>query len=441
MKIPLCVILAAASAVAQPKYDLLLKGGHLIDAKNRIDAVRDVAIKSGRVAAVAPNIPASDASRTIDASGLYVTPGLIDIHVHVYAGTGERGSYAGDLSVYPDGFTFRNGVTTVVDAGCSGWRNFEDFEEKVIKRSRTRVLAMLNIVGSGMRGAKFENNLEDMEAKPTADMALKHKDVVVGVKCAHYQGPEWAPYERAVEAGTIAKIPVMIDYGSNRPERPIYDLVTKVLRPGDIYTHVFSGLRNEQDASTGGPSAALIEGRKRGIIFDVGHGGGSFLWRVAVPIVKAGFKPDSISTDLHTGSMNTAMKGMLNVMSKMLALNVPIAEVIAESTWNPAKEVQREELGHLSVGAIADISVLRLETGKFGFVDHFGARLDGTKRLTSELTLKDGRVLYDLNGLSRDRWDKLPKDYGTQANPLWDGYARQPAATAPSAPAAKPKGN
>jgi dihydroorotase len=426
MKPLLLFALFAAVITAQPQYDLLLKGGHVIDAKNKVDGVRDVAIKDGKIAAVAASIPATDAVKTINATGLYVTPGLIDIHVHVYAGTGERGSYAGDLSVYPDGFTLRNGVTTVVDAGCSGWRNFEDFEDRVIKRARTRVLAMLNIVGNGMRGAKFENNLEDMDAKATADMALKHKDVVVGVKSAHYAGPEWAPYERAVEAGKTANIPVMIDFGSNRPERPLYDLLTKVLRPGDIYTHVFSGLRNEQDAATGGPSAALIEGRKRGIIFDVGHGNGSFLWRVAVPIVKSGFIPDSISTDLHAGSMNTSMKGMLTVMDKMMAIGVPLAKVVEQSTWNPAKEVQRTELGHLSVGAIADVTVIRMETGKFGFVDHFGTRLDGTKRLIAELTLKDGKILYDLNGLSRERWDKLPKDYKQQGTPLTDGYIRAP---------------
>lgn len=410
--------------MAQPQYDLLLKGGHVIDAKNRIDAVRDVAIKDGKIAAVSAAIPASDAAKTVDVRGLYVTPGLVDIHVHVYAGTGERGSYAGDLSVFPDGYTLRNGVTTVVDAGCSGWRNFEDFDDRVIKRSKTRVLAMLNIVGNGMRGGKFENNLDDMESKPTAEMALKHKDTVVGVKCAHYSGPEWAPYERAVEAGKLANIPVMIDFGANRLERPLYDLVTKVLRPGDIYTHVFSGLRNEQDATTLGPSAALIEGRKRGIIFDVGHGNGSFLWRVAAPMIKSGFMPDSISTDLHAGSMNSGMKGMLTVMGKMMALGVPLDRVIAQSTWNPAKEIQRQELGNLSVGAIADIAVLRLETGKFGYIDHFGARLDATKRLEAELTLIKGRFVYDLNGLSRTPWDQLKKDYGQQDNPKWDGYGR-----------------
>ncbi len=413
-----------AIAMAQPTYDLVLKGGHVIDAKNRIDGVRDVAIKDGKIAAVAAVISPSEAAKTVDVTGLYVTPGLVDIHVHVYAGTGERGSYAGDLSLYPDGYTLRNGVTTVVDAGCSGWRNFEDFDDRVIKRSKTRVLAMLNIVGNGMRGGKFENNLEDMEAKPTAEMALQHKDSVVGVKCAHYSGPEWAPYERAVEAGKLANIPVMIDFGANRPERPLYDLLTKVLRPGDIYTHVFSGLRNEQDAITGGPSAALVEGRKHGVIFDVGHGNGSFLWRVAAPMIKAGFMPDSISTDLHAGSMNSGMKGMLTVMGKMMALGVPLDRVIAQSTWNPAKEIQRPELGNLSVGAVADIAVLRLESGKFGYVDHFGARLSATKRLEAELTLIKGRFVYDLNGLSRAPWDQLKKDYGQQDNPKWDGYGR-----------------
>ena len=206
-----------------------------------------------------------------------------------FAGTGERNSYAGDFSVYPDGFTFRSGVTTVVDAGSSGWRNFEDFEDRVISRSKTRVLAMLNIAGAGMRGGKFENNLEDMDGKATAAMALKHKGVVVGIKSAHFTGPEWKPYEQAVLAGTIADIPVMIDYGSRRLERPLCDLLTKVLRPGDIYTHMYSGLRGEQDPETLGPSKGMVEGRQRGVIFDVGHGGGSFSWAIAVPLMKAGF--------------------------------------------------------------------------------------------------------------------------------------------------------
>jgi dihydroorotase len=385
-----------------------------------------VAIANGKVAAVAASINAADALKVVDVSGLYVTPGLIDIHVHVFAGTGERGSYAGDNSVYPDGFTLRSGVTTVVDAGCAGWRNFEDFKQRIIDRSKTRVLALLNIVGNGMRGGKFEQDLADMEAKPTADMALRYKDVVVGVKTAHYAGPEWAPVERAVEAGTLASIPVMVDFGTNRPERPMSELVTKKLRPGDIYTHVYSGLRNEQDAS-GAVNPALWEARKRGVIFDVGHGGGSFLWRIAVPAVKAGFLPDSISTDLHIGSMNAGMKDMLNVMDKFLAMGLSLDDVMLRSTWNPAKEIHREELGHLSAGAVADIGVFRLEKGSFGFVDMYGARLKGTQKLSAELTLRDGKVVYDLNGITRPDWDKLPKDYRQTGDARWDAVTPAPA--------------
>jgi dihydroorotase len=420
------VLSCTGHVAAQQRYDLLLKGGHVIDARNRISAVRDVAITNGRVAAVAANIDPAAAVKVVDVSGYYVTPGLVDIHGHVYAGTGERGSYAGDNSVYPDGFTFRAGVTTVADAGCSGWRNFEDFKQRIIDRSKTRVLAMLNIVGHGMRGGKFEQDLADMEARPTAEMALRHKEVIVGVKTAHYEGPEWTPVERAVEAGTLANIPVMVDFGANRPERPLSELVTKKLRPGDIYTHVYSGLRGEQ-ASNGRVNPALWDARKRGVIFDVGHGGGSFLWRIAVPAVKEGFLPDSISTDLHIGSMNAGMKDMLNVMDKFLAMGMSVDDVVALSTWNPSREIGRQELGHLSPGAAADLAVLRLEKGAFGFVDMYGARLRGTQKLTCELTLRDGKVVYDLNGITRSDWDTLPRDYRQTGDGRWDGVTPAPA--------------
>src|SRR6266487_930936 len=411
---------------AQQKYDLLLKGGHVIDARNRISAVRDVAIANGKVAAVAANIDPVEAFKVVDASGYYVTPGLVDIHVHVFAGTGERGSYAGDNSLYPDGYTLRAGVTTIADAGSSGWRSFEDFKQRIIDRSRTRVLALLNIVGNGMRGDKFEQNLADMESKPTADMALRYKGVIVGVKTAHYAGPEWTPVERAVEAGTQANVPVMVDFGANRQERPMAELVTKKLRPGDIYTHAFSGLRNELDES-GRVNPGMWEGRKRGVIFDVGHGGGSFAWRIAVPAMKEGFRPDSISTDLHIGSMNSGMKDMLNVMDKFLAMGISLDDVVRWSTWNPAREIKHEELGHLSAGAPADIAVLRVETGSFGLVDMYGARMRGTQKLTCELTLRDGKVVYDLNGMTRPDWNTLPKDYRQTGDARWDAITPAPA--------------
>jgi len=422
----ICLVICSMTRVsAQQKYDLLLKGGHVIDPRNKISAVRDVAVANGRVAAVAANIDPAEALKVVDASGYYVTPGLVDIHVHVYAGTGERGSYAGDNSLYPDGFTLRAGVTTIVDAGSSGWRSFDDFKQRIIDRSRTRVLALLNIVGYGMRGDKFEQNLTDMEAGPTADMAVRHKGLIVGIKTAHYAGPEWAPVERAVEAGTRANIPVMVDFGSNRPERPMAELVTRKLRPGDIYTHAYSGLRNELDES-GRVNPGMWEGRKRGVIFDVGHGGGSFAWRIAVPAMREGFLPDSISTDLHIGSMNSGMKDMLNVMDKFLAMGMSLDDVILRSTWNPAREIGHEDLGHLSVGAPADIAVIRLENGSFGFVDMYGARLRGTQKLTCELTFRDGKVVYDLNGMTRPDWNTLPRDYRQTGDARWDAITPAP---------------
>ena len=405
--VPLLLLLGLAGYAQTPKYELLLRGGHLIDSRNQISATRDVAIAAGKIAAVAPQINSAEASKTIDASGLYVVPGLVDIHTHVYAGTGEKGSYAGDNSLYPDGFTLRACVTTIADAGSSGWRNFEDFKQRIIDRSQTRVLAFLNIVGHGMRGGAFEQDLADMVARPAADMAMRHRGVIVGVKTAHYAGPEWTPVEHAVEAGTLAGVPVMVDFGANKPERPVAELVTRKLRPGDIYTHVYSGLRGEQDPS-GRVNMGLWEGRKRGVIFDVGHGGGSFAWRIAVPAIKEKFLPDSISTDLHIGSMNAGMKDMLNVMSKFLAMGLSLDDVIQRSTWHPARELKQDGLGHLSVGANADIAVVRLERGSFGFVDSFGGRMKGTQRLACELTLRDGKVVYDLNGISATDYTLQP---------------------------------
>ena len=422
------LLLLTSNAVAQsalPAYDLLLRGGHVLDDKNHIDSVMDVAIKNGKIAKVAAHIPPADALKTIDVKDLYVTPGLIDIHVHVYTGTGERNSYAGDNSIPPDGFTFRAGVTTVVDAGCSGWRNFEDFKQRIIDRSKTRVLAMLNIVGSGMRGDEYEQNTLDMDGEATAKMAFKYPQTVVGIKTAHFAGPEWTPVEQAVIAGTRANIPVMVDFGVDRPTRPLYDLLTKKLRPGDIYTHMYSGLRQEQDLTTLGPSKAFLEGRKRGIYFDLGTGGGSFKWSLAVPMVKDGFIPDSISTDLHIDSMNSATKDELNVASKMMAIGLSLKEAVTEMTSHPAHEIKREDLGNLSEGSVADIAVLRVEKGNYGFTDMQNTRVDANEKLVAELTIKDGKVVYDLNGMEAKLWNE-PLDPHPKYASRWTTLAPRP---------------
>lgn len=417
------LLLLTPLGFAQAQYDLLLKGGHVIDPKNHIDAVRDVAVEAGKVAAVEENIPASRARKVVNVAGLYVTPGLLDIHVHVFAG-GMGNSYAsGRLSVYPDGFTFRSGVTTVVDAGTSGWRNFPEFKARVIDRARTRVLALLNIVGAGMGGA-VEQNKEDMDPKAAADMAKQHPGIIVGFKTAHFAGPEWIAVDNAIEAGKMTDRPIMVDFGAFRPERPFEDLVTKRLRPGDIYTHTYLAAVPMLDAEKK-VRPYLFEARKRGVIFDVGHGGGSFVFRQAAPAMQQGFVPDSISTDLHYTSMNGGMKDMLNVMSKFLNMGMNLDDVILRSTWNPAREIKRQELGNLSVGSGADIAVLRVENGKFGFVDVYGARMDGSRKLVAEMTLRDGKVIWDLNGLAREDWRSLPADYMGQGDPSWDGIASE----------------
>ncbi|MCX6621965.1 MAG: amidohydrolase/deacetylase family metallohydrolase [Acidobacteria bacterium] len=409
-------VAGALPALSQARYDLLLKGGHVIDPKNGIGEVRDVAVSGGRIAAVERDIPAGRAAKTIDVAGLYVTPGLIDIHTHVYAGYGA--AYTGRSSVFPDGFTFKTGVTTVVDAGGAGWRNFEHFKANVIDQQRTRVLALLNIVGKGMAGV-VEQDTRDMDARATAAKAKKFPGIVVGIKSAHYEGPEWTSVERAVEAGTMANIPVMVDFGTFRPERPFEDLVLKKLRPGDIYTHMYLGWVPMLDGS-GKVRPFLFEARRRGVIFDAGHGGGSFLWRQAVPAMQQNLPPDSISTDLHIGSMNGAMQEMATVMSKFLNMGMSLPDTILKSTWNPAKEIKRTDLGHLSVGAVADIAVFQLMTGDFGFFDVNGAGMKGTQRLVAELTVREGKVVWDHNARARENWDKLG-EYGAQGDPAWDG--------------------
>ena len=398
----LLVLAAALISVltAQPRYDLLLKGGHVIDPKNRVDAVRDVAVQAGRIARVAENIDAGEARQVVDVGGLYVTPGLIDIHVHVY-----RRGRAGEQSVDPDAFTFRTGVTTVVDAGTSGWKDFADFRDRIIKPAKTRVLALVNISGIGM-GNGNENDPSQMDAEAAARTARENPDIVVGFKSAHYNGPGWPSIDGAVKAGNMTKLPVMVDFGTITQERGIGMLFLDKLRPGDIYTHCFSGHR-EEVLENGKLNSLMQAGRKRGIIFDVGFGAGSFYWYVAVPAYEAGFAPDSISTDLHTHSMNAGMKDMNNVMTEILSLGSPFADVVRMSTWAPAQEIRRPRLGNLDVGAEADVAVLRLGKGRFGLLDSAGARRDGTERIHCELTLRAGQVVWDAEGRAAQDWQKF----------------------------------
>lgn len=389
------------------EIDLLIKNGHLIDPRNEIDGPMDVAIKDGKILEIAGDISADRAGTVVDATGLYVTPGLIDIHVHNFHGTEPNAMYSnGWNSVAPDGFTFRSGVTTVVDQGCAGWRNFATFKENVIDKSKTRVLAFVNIVGSGMKGGAVEQNKADMDPKLAAMAVKQYPETIVGVKVAHYVGPEWEPVENAVKAGELANVPVMVDFGSSQPVLSLETLLLEKLRPGDIFTHCYGATRGRGHVvdDSGNLNSFALRAQEKGIIFDVGHGGGSFTFKQGVNAVKQGLKPNSISTDLHIGSMNGGMKDQLNVMSKFLNMGMNMQEVIETSTWNPAQIIKRNDLGHLSVGAEADLVVLDLMEGEFGFIDVDGYRMDGTRKLECELTVKGGQVMWDLNGISRPLW-------------------------------------
>jgi dihydroorotase len=393
-----------------PPIDLLIRNGTVIDARNGLNGIMDVAISGGKIARVAAGIDQTGIARVVDATGLYVVPGLIDIHAHVFYGTDPNAYLSnGDTAVPPDSHSFRSGQTTLVDVGGAGWRNFPQFKTQVIDRARTRVLSFINIVGHGMKGGPMEQDLTDMDARLTAMRIRQNRGVIVGVKVAHYSGPEWDPVTRAVEAGKLGDVPVMVDFGGHTPPLPLEDLLLKHLRPGDILTHAYAHVAGRIPIvdEQGNVRPYVLEARKRGIIFDAGHGGGSFLFRQAVPATKQGFYPDVISTDLHTGSMNSGMKDILNTMSKFLNLGMPLPEVIRANTARAAEVIKQPDLGHLSVGAEADLAVLNLRKGKFGFIDVQGGRMPGDQKLECELTVKGGQVVWDLNGISRPLWTEM----------------------------------
>jgi dihydroorotase len=388
--------------------NLLLKGGHVIDPANGIDRRADVRLSEGRVAAVAHDIPATSGETVLDVAGFYIVPGIIDMHAHVFS-THRRST----LSLDPHVNTFSSGVTTVVDAGTAGWRDFADFRAEVIDRARIRVLAYVNIVGSGM-GGEWEHDVREMRPALAAAMADEHRDVVVGIKTAHYwakrpfdaEHPPWAAVDAAVETGERCRLPVMVDFYPWLPERPYPDLILEKLRPGDIHTHVFAQQFPVIDEQ-GKVFDHLFRARERGVIFDLGHGAASFWFRNAAPAIRQGFVPDSISTDLHTGNVNGPVIDMATTMSKVLAMGVPLAEVIARSTVAPAREIGRPELGTLTAGAEADVAVMALDEGEFGFVDCGLTRLESKELLRCVLTIRAGEIVYNPHGFGLPLWRQV----------------------------------
>ena len=403
-------------------YDLLLKGGHVIDPANDVDRVADVGISGGKIAAVAESIPASAAGKVIDVSGLYVTPGLVDIHFHVGHGGAplnwfapEARSLVAPLGV-PADIALAGGVTTIVDAGTAGADTFLQEKMEVIDHAKVRVLAFLNIVANGMNGG-LEQTVDQMDARLCAQTIGKFPDLIVGVKTAHYWTekpwdelhPPWAAVDRAEECGKLANVPVMFDFWP-RADRTYADLILQKMRPGDIHTHVFAQ-QFPILLADGKLNPILTEARQRGVIFDVGHGAGSFWFRNAAPAVKQGFIPDSMSTDLHLGDFTVL--SMTEVMSKFLAMGVPLEDLIRRSTVNPAREIHRPELGTLAIGREADVAVLEVLHGHFGYIDNGFARMDGNVKLVARMTIRAGRIVFDPSGLSMVEWEKAPKQYFT----------------------------
>lgn len=406
-----------------PRYDLLLKGGHVIDPANRIDRKMDIAIEVGKIAAVDPDIAPTRAGRVVDVHGLYVTPGLVDIHIHVGYGGVPDNWYSSNAPSHippfgvPADLMLASGVTTVVDTGSAGAETFLREEQMVMDHAQIRVLAFLNIVANGMNGG-LEQTVDQMDPKVCAEVIQKHRDVIVGVKTAHYWTtkpwdaghPPWGAVDRALECGRLAKVPMMVDFWPRPPRRSYAELILKKMRPGDIHTHVFAQ-QFPIILPNGRVNPIMWKAKRRGVIFDVGHGAASFWFRNAVPAVEQGFLPDSISTDLHSRSMIGPAQSMTNVMSKFLVMGMPLEDVVRRSTLNPARQIQRPDLGTLSVGQEADIAVLEKLEGEYSYADNGNARLNGHVKLIARMTVRAGRILYDPSGLSMVDWREARRQY------------------------------
>lgn len=394
-------LLIAGTSRAQD-IDILLKGGHVIDAKNNVDARMDVAIAGGKIYRIAADIPGGSAKKVIDVSGLLVSPGLINIHTHVYAGS-NPGFTDGSSSQLPDAFAIRSGITTVVDAGTSGRNTFPDFKSKIIDKSITRVLAFLSIAGFGYSVDDAQENLDEMKVEETVALMKQYPEDLVGVRIGRYEGSSWVPFERASEAARMANVPLFVE--CHLPQYSLQDQLDH-MRPGDIITHAFENVAERMTVvdEQGQVRPFVLEAQKRGILFDVGHGGAGFWFNQAIPAFKQGLWPNSFGTDEHRTSMNSGMKNMLNVMSKYLNMGMSLPEVIARGSWNAARSIRREDLGNLSEGAVADIAVLSISKGKFGFVDSGNNKIEGDQKLEAEMTIRAGRIVWDLNGLAANKY-------------------------------------
>jgi dihydroorotase len=381
----------AGGAQEQEIYDLLIKNGHVIDPGNGRNERLDVAVIGARIARVGRDLPAAQARNVVDAGGYYVTPGLIDIHAYL----DPRG---GALGLDPDHNTLRHGVTTAVDAGSTGWKNFEAFKQRVIDRAQVRLLAFLNIAASaGVGGEAGEPDVDGVVAT-----AKKYPRQIVGIRVAVRDSRDWPALEAALQAAERFAGVVMASWqGKSAGDEPA--AILKKLRPGDVFTHLYGRPSTVLDPA-GKPRSDLFEARRRGVLFDVGHGATGFRFRIAAPALEQGFGPDTVSSGLDRDSVMLPGATLTNVMSKLLNLGMTLPQVIERATVQPARAIRRPELGTLNEGAEADIAVLALERGQFAFLDSGHARLNGNVRLRCALTVRAGKVVWDADGLDAEDW-------------------------------------
>jgi len=371
-------------------HDLVLKGGRVIDPSQNLDAVADVAFKDGKVSAIGAELRTSGAE-VRDVSGSIVTPGLIDLHTHVYWG-------GTSLGIDAEEFCRKSGVTTAVDTGSAGPGNFLGFRKHVIERSEVRILAYLHVSFAGIYA--FSDSVMVGESEDVrmlapaacAEVAERNRDVLVGIKVRvgrHASGTQgWNALKMALEVADQVGMPLMahIDHPP-----PSYEDVVSALRPGDILTHAFRPFPNTPCNAQGAVKPVVLEARKRGVIFDIGHGKGSFAFKTARAMLANGFEPDTISSDVHTLCINGPAFDQVTTMSKFLCLGIPLANVIKASTVNAAMALKRPELGSLKPGSVGDATILSIKEGRFDYVDVVGEHLEGDKRIVSEGVVIAGR--------------------------------------------------
>ncbi len=381
----------------QEIFDLLLKNGHVIDPKGGRNGRFDIAIIGDKIARIGKDLPVTHARNAVDVSRYYVTPGLIDIHTHF-------NTQGGGLNLQPDPTALSNGVTTAVDAGSCGWKNFEAFKESVIVRSKTRLLAFLNIAGDGAY-----KDADELDPAAAARMVRQYPEILVGITAAHEQAGGRELLDRAVNAAELSKSILMVAVPPNAaPEHA--GRILNHLRPGDIQTHCY-GLRTPLLDAGKKVLPQVQEARRRGVLFDVGHGAGGFWFRIAAPAIQQEFLPDTISTDVNRESILLPRADMMTTLSKFLNLGLTLEQVIARATVNPAKAIRRPELGTLAEGAIADLAVLELRRGRFGFLDSGRGKLAGDQKLFCVLTLRAGEVVWDSEGLTQPEWKTASGPY------------------------------